>query len=225
MIDGLVSDGVWASFDALWVHSAPIAATQAINLISASYPLVQHGAVAFAANVGITGDGSTGFFDTGFTPGSATKYSQKSASLGSYVLSKRTVMAGYCEIGADDNTSPADIAPMIAGVNSVVEINGVSLNYKSSSTNCSGMWIAMLSGGVLSVYRNGSTTPDTTSTIVTKGVPTQSFYIGARHAVGGEMDLPSADQLAVSFIGALTGTQAAAAAARINAFLKGFHDL
>ena len=98
LIDGLVSDGVWAKLDALYVLAQQNETDAKLNLIGTSYPLTQTGgllakpgprtgSVAFTAYVGFRGFGAAGsYFDTGFNPSSASgpKYTQNSASFGAW---------------------------------------------------------------------------------------------------------------------------------------------
>ena len=96
LIDGLVSDGVWAKLDALYVLAQQNETDAKLNLIGTNYPLTQTGgllakpgprtgSVVFTAYVGFRGFSVAGsYLDTGFNPSSASspKYTQNSASFG-----------------------------------------------------------------------------------------------------------------------------------------------
>jgi hypothetical protein len=93
LIDGLVSDGVWAKIDALYILAQQNQADAQLNLISASYPLTGSGlgadplALTFTPYVGFSGF-VTGL-DTGFDPTIAPgpHFTQNSATFGAWVYS------------------------------------------------------------------------------------------------------------------------------------------
>jgi hypothetical protein len=102
MICGLVTDGVITGnlsgatgcgsvLDGLYIFATNTTTTANLNLCGTSYGLTQHGSVTFNADTGYTGDGTTGYFDTGFNPSTAGgNFSLNSASIGSYILTNRT---------------------------------------------------------------------------------------------------------------------------------------
>lgn len=76
LINGLMSDSIFASLDALYILSTQSSATgdnmhvARLNLISTSYSLTGTG-MTFVADRGVTDAGGAAFFDTGFTPSTA----------------------------------------------------------------------------------------------------------------------------------------------------------
>ena len=91
LIDGLVSDGVWAKLDCLYVLAQQNRTDAMLNLVGTSYPLTLVGSfqgadpksMSFVAYVGFSGF-SNGSLDTGFNPTTAPSphYTQNNASFG-----------------------------------------------------------------------------------------------------------------------------------------------
>ena len=105
LIDGLVSDGVWAKLDCLYVLAQQNQSDALLNLVGTSYgltgSLLQQRALTFASYVGFHGFVSG--FDTGFNPSTATSpnFTQNSASFGVWAYSSAAEAAG--QIGNYDN--------------------------------------------------------------------------------------------------------------------------
>lgn len=72
-INGLVAAGLFTKFDALWLFAGPDPTTACLNLISASYTAVLHGAPAFTTYSGFQGvdSSATVFIDTQYNPATA----------------------------------------------------------------------------------------------------------------------------------------------------------
>lgn len=83
LIDGLVADGVFSLLDALYFVATQNEATAKLNLVGTSYPPIETGSVAFAADEGFTAPaGTTDYISSGFNPFSAGgHFSQNSAHL------------------------------------------------------------------------------------------------------------------------------------------------
>lgn len=91
LIDGLVSDGVWAKLDALYVLAQQNRTDAMLNLVGTSYPLTLVGGfqgadprtMSFVAYAGFSGF-ANGSLDTGFNVAIAPSphYTQNNASLG-----------------------------------------------------------------------------------------------------------------------------------------------
>jgi hypothetical protein len=52
LIDGLVTDGVWTSLDALYITATDTTTNANLNLVSSSFPLTQTGTITFTADQG-----------------------------------------------------------------------------------------------------------------------------------------------------------------------------
>lgn len=80
----LKSKGLWDTFDALYVLAAESSQAALQNWRQNLYNGTIAGSVTFTANVGMQGDGTTGYIDTGFNPATAVgpKFTQNSATIG-----------------------------------------------------------------------------------------------------------------------------------------------
>lgn len=227
-ICGLQSDGVGCGtvLDALYVLAAPNSSASLLNLCSTSFSLTVNGTTTFSAGHGYTGDGSTGFLDTGYVPSTAgLNYALNSASYGVYVVTSTTTELDMVDMGAD--VSPAfasasalfPITDFAGGITGYFCINqDVSTCQGPTTTNARGLWVVSQTASNASAVYSGATSISTSTTAST-AVPTLSFYVGAEHS-----DVPadfgfSTHQLAFSFIGGgLNSTQEALIAARIATF-------
>lgn len=84
-ICGLVTDGVWAKLDALYVFAQDTSANSLLNLVSATFNATNFGTTFTAGGSGVggfAGDGATTFVSSNFIMNSGgTLYAQDSASL------------------------------------------------------------------------------------------------------------------------------------------------
>ena len=80
LINGLVSDGVWAKLDLLQIYATQDATTALLNLVSTSYPATVSGSPTFTADGGYT-TASGKYIDTGFAFNAGVNYTQNAASL------------------------------------------------------------------------------------------------------------------------------------------------
>lgn len=170
LINGLVADGTWTIFDILYVLATNNTTTAALNLISTSFGLTTTGSLTFAADVGYTGDGSTGFLNTNWTPvTSAINFTQNSASIGAYIqstiASSSSVIMGTAAPG-----SFAYLVPVQSG-NLFAEMNGATFPAIVANSNPQGAWVVSRTTSTLtSVYKNGSV-----SAVGTNGDTSASF--------------------------------------------------
>lgn len=201
LLCGMNSDGDLAKLDALYVLGAPNSAASLLNLVSTSYSLTANGTTTFTANVGIAGDGSTGYFDTGFNPSTAVtpNYVLNSATIGAYVLTNRTTASVTTDIGAGNSL----VQPLSAASTGYGELNENTTGLLPSVTTAKGL-DAMLRGGVSTPYDyfvNASIIASATVTSTT--VPTHDFCLLARIPTAGGAAIEfSTDQIAIAFIGA-----------------------
>ena len=85
----LIRSGACGALDVLYVTAAADAQSKTINWKSPGlFTLSQIGSVAFVPDRGVTSDGTTGYFDTGYAPSTAGGvYAQDSAHIGAWVTS------------------------------------------------------------------------------------------------------------------------------------------
>jgi hypothetical protein len=214
----MVTDGTWAKMDGLYVFATNSTTTANLNLVSTSYGLTQNGTVTFSANNGYTGDGSTGYFLTGFEPAiSGGNWSLNSASMGVCVLSSRSNSSNnYAEMW---NGTSLQTSFIFTG-NTTYGGSGFGLNGDTealSASNAKGAWtVSVTSSSQGYVAYNGSTT--STSPSIT-GISAAQVSILAAYSVS--ISYYSPDQLAYAFYGGgLTSTQVTAVYNRLHTFLS-----
>jgi len=167
MICGLVTDGVITGnlsgatgcgsiLDGLYIFATNTTTTANLNLCGTSFGLTSHGTITFNADTGYTGNGSTGYLDTGFNLSTAGgHFLQNSASLGVYVLTNRTSDSTMVAMGADDGTIFSLIEPLNGGLYTW-DINGGGFpSFANASTRAA--WVATRTGvSAENTYKNGS---------------------------------------------------------------------
>lgn len=221
LINGLVADGVWTKLDALYIFATNTETTAQLNLVSTSFGLTKFGTVAFAVDVGYTGDGSTGALQTGLVPSAGgVNYTQNSASLGAYILSSRAGGFTYAAIGVQ-NIAEAVIYPKHPGGAFFDVNNGLTGFATAAPSTVQGQWITTrTASNALAVYLNGNTTAYGTGSVASTGVPAAAIAIFATALGPGSFDHRSADQLSAAFIGGgLSSAQMALIASRINGYM------
>lgn len=89
LINGLVSDGVFAKLDALWIYATQDYTTARLNLVSTSYQLGTFWSTAFTADQGILTTATV--IDTGYSPlTNGVQYTQNAAHLAAWTYSTNT---------------------------------------------------------------------------------------------------------------------------------------
>ncbi len=228
LITGLVNDSVFSKLDALYIFAAPDSTTAKLNLISTSFsPLSQTGSLTFTAATGYTGDGSTGFFDTGLNPATAGgNFVQDSAMQGCYVRTSRTVSQNYTAIGNFNNRDNR-FQPLQAGAIDPSTLYSINDNAVASvdgtQSNAQGAWLATRTTSILtSLYKNGNATPTSTSASVSGALDSLNLFLFAFNSSGSASGF-SADQMSSCWIGGgFTGTEAANLMTRVNTFMTAY---
>jgi hypothetical protein len=204
--------------DGLYVFATASTATANLNLVSTSYGLTQYGTVTFSANAGYTGDGITGFFDTGFNPSTAGGHmAANSASLGVCDLTYRVLdYSNEIAMGGYDGSDDSYILPgYTTSGGTYFFLNGSTS--VSASTNSRGSWAISTTSSLTGyVAQNGVTSSysPTNSNVVT-----HNLYVSALDYVGSAAYY-SADQLAYTFFGGgLTSVQMTAIYNRLHTYL------
>ena len=219
MICGMVTDGTWSKFDALYIFATNTTTTANLNLVSTSFGLTPTGAaLTFTADHGYTGNGTSGFLDTGLVLTSATQYTLNSGAIGVYDLTNRTTNSNTFAMGV---TNVSDARILILNTNFIFNIN-TTANTSIANTQAQGLWFVNRSSASLNtVYLNGNTgTPFGSSTQAAGSVPvTTSMAIFGQNTSGG-IQQPTTDQFSAAWIGGgFTTTDVANVSSRINAFM------
>jgi hypothetical protein len=222
LICGLVADGTYSKFDLMYVgYGAGSAANVLVNWAQSSFPLTQHGSVTYNGTNGITGDGSTGYFTTGYTPSSSGQITQNSLSLGACVVNSRTSGTPVIvALGTNDGTHEAYTIPLTATPNWHFAMNSNGgADSASANTNAQGARLAVRTASANVVpYLNGSA--QSTTTLASNGVPTTVMDILVFNNNGTLADFSSDTHAYILLGGGLTGTQATNVYNRFHTYLQ-----
>jgi hypothetical protein len=115
LINGLVTDGVWAKLDVLHVYATQDATTALLNLVSTSFTGTANGSPSFTADRGYTGvdNSNTVYIDTQFNPTTASspKFTTNSAHLSAWSNTATRGATGGMIIGSRNASFQTDIIP------------------------------------------------------------------------------------------------------------------
>lgn len=211
LIRSLKQAGVWSKLDALYLFAGADSQAALLNWKSASYNATNNGA-SFTADRGFTGNGSSAYLATGYTPGDG----QFARSNHHFGVLMRTIGAGNeYYMGASGgsgqglyiNCNPSSTGGYsgVAGSSARVGLSGV----------CHAVLIR--AAGDISLYRNGLFAAVTTTTTYTS-VPYPVFILGANFS-GTPLGFASGRAAAAHMGAALTGPEAAALNAALETYL------
>jgi hypothetical protein len=220
LIVGLKNDGVWSSLDRLWLYAGESSPQQAeIDLRNLATSTI-HGTLTLAAG-GYTGDGSTGYIDTGFNPTTADgNFSANAGSIGVYDRTNNTSdNYGNTSMGQYNGSHITDIYPWTGAPQVNYDVNDSNFNsyHGAGDTTTQGFWLVNLASSVVYLDRNGSNLA--TSSAGSTGLINNDMYVFSLDSSGSPSGfLP--DQLAASFIGGgLTSAQRTDLSSLLDAYM------
>jgi hypothetical protein len=217
LINSLVSAGVWAKLDALYVMAAADAQSARQNWIANQYNLTPVSAPTFTADRGYQGNGTSSYLGTGFNATTAVspKFVQNSGAIA--VWSRTDVAnANYFDCGSASSVSSqyrfnsrSTNADTMRGALNV----GGLVNYGAAGTSLGHFALSRTASNLTTAYRNGVSLATEASLSVT--LENVEFRILTS---GGVF---SARQLAISHIGSgLTVGETLAAYNAFNTYLQ-----
>jgi len=233
LIKGLESDGIITGnlsgaagcgsiLDAFYVVATNSTTNALLNWCGTGFSLVSHGSLTFAADTGYTGDGSTGYLDTQFTPSSAAgNFTTNSASFGIYL--RTTTVDSSVVMGATNSGSGANYAYFqpIVSTNAFFDINSAGFPSFANASAVGAWGLSRTSSSANAVYKNAATTAASVSDTGVN-LATQSILILAFHDTASIDDFSNAQVSAAYIGGGLTSTQAFAINNRINTYMTTF---
>lgn len=206
----------WTPLDREWLLASENTQQSQIDIKSlASW--TKHGTITFSANNGYTGDGTSGYLDTGFAPSTGGgNFVLNSSSIGVYVLTNRTVSNSSVPIGTAITNAYAYLQLLVTS-DTFWEMNGGTFPNVPSTTS-QGFWInTRTASNAIALDRNGSNIGNSTSP--SESLSTHTFTIAAFNDTAGVDDWTT-DQIAEAFIGgAMTPTQRNAKSACLNGYM------
>lgn len=223
-IGAIKTAGVWTKLDCLWIlaaHDSQAALLDWKNLSDATAV----NSPTFTTDRGFTGDGSTSYINTNFTPSTdGVNYTQNSACMGAYLnAGTDTAVSGPNSIGFNSNSNARQsrIEPWrsaTGGATVRVRMNDATATTVGTIATRFGLTASNRSASnAVQVYRNGSSIG--TSAVTSAALGTIDAYILGFNDAGlltGQND----NRCAAAFVGgSLTSTEHADLFTAIEAYL------
>lgn len=168
---------LFSIFDRYWLMAGEDAPSAKVDII-ARQQWTLNGTYAFSASNGYTGDGSTGYADTGFNPNTAGgNFQLNDASAGVQLQTNRTTGNGSYAFGAIDTgfTTGTTLVPFSTGLALFARVNGITTTGNAPPSSVRASWaITRQSSGGTTIYQNGSSYA-TTSDVSVSLTPANIF--------------------------------------------------
>ena len=220
LICGMVTDGSYSLLDGLYVFATNSTANANLNWAQNNYNLTQVGTVTFTANAGYTGNGTTGYFTTGFNPRTATtpQYQLNSATLGWCDATSNTVVNSAAIMGANDGTNRSYVQTLASGPQANVFINALSGTGAFSISNGQGSWMASRSGSAqTNLFHNGTSIGSIP--LASSNTANDAFFLLALNS-SGTASAFHPDLIAWMLFGAGTNSVVTSIRSRLNTYLS-----
>jgi hypothetical protein len=187
LIVSLKTASVWDKLDCLWLTAAHDAQAAGINWkVPATFALTVVNSPTFAADRGYTGNGTSSYLSTGFTPSTAGGvYAQNNAHVG--VWSRTSAQSGTgVSMGGEGTTNTVSSRLFLRNTSdvAVARLNqGPSGGVGTASLDGSGHFVGRRSASnAVALFRNGASIG--TSTTNSTGLTTVPLYFGAYNDEG-----------------------------------------
>lgn len=219
LVDGLIADGVWSSLDSLYVTAAPAEADTLINWKNpGTNNLSKTGTVTHAADVSMTGNGTTGRLtgsvrmnDAGFG------FARDSAHIMVFTTGTRTNAFTCGSSDAITNTSRCLLTADNSFDSATFRINTPNSSGGKATTAATGCFLAQRTAGAVSqAYQNGAAI-GTADTDASDGECDGMFTLCAGYSTAWAYS--STGIKAGSFGPSLSGGQITALYTRLNTYL------
>ncbi len=213
-IKDLKTQGIWSGLDWIYLFDTDGDRNAAkVNVKSpTTFQCTEVGTLTFTSGVGFTGDGSTGYLDTGWNPSAnGVNFTQNDASIGAYV--NNSPAAGtFSLLGSDDvgNTNSIQIVTQnsVAGNAVSGRINSNSTLIGSVQASRTGLWMVQRTGAAANGFFKGGVSQGS-GVQASSGRTAKNVTILALNDNGAISGF-STEQVRMAFAGAsLTGKEAA----------------
>lgn len=221
-IASLISGGVWAKLDALWVQAAADSQAAKLNWISSSFTLSAVNSPTFTTDRGYAGNGSTSYLNTNFIPSSdGVNFTQDNASMFCWLNAGTDTADGSASImGAFDGTQGSYLYPRNG-------TDALQARFNDGTTSAFGGLTVSTRYGLTLVQRTSSTSKiayrntiaATAVTVTSIGRPTRSVFLSGRNSSGTPAGLQN-NRFAAAGLGAsLSGAEQTALFNALNTYL------
>jgi hypothetical protein len=210
LICNLVTDGVWAQLDALYVFATNTQANALLSLVSSTYNATTNGSPQFNADAGFTGvDSSTSVdVDTGFNPNTATVggcsgvpcFVLNSGHISAWSNTNTTSgVSGGVMMGAGSTGTAAHFFPKYSGGSGSFELNDLTA-ISVAVANSTGHFVNNRTGAsAVQAYRNASSI--VTGTTASVSLPAATVAVLADHSAVTGIQFGAANQVMAASIG------------------------
>lgn len=198
LITSLVSAGVWAKLDALYMFAAADQATALTNLVSSSYGATAVNSPTFTTDQGFNGNGSTSYVNTNFNPATAGgQFSLNSAHFGIWDLTA-TPQVGVVQGGSYNGTQFSYVAFQSSG-NATGSLNSSLFRSTAQSDTGGFQIVSRTDASTIALYKNGSQIL-TDAANTSQAIPSLSLFICGRNS-SGSLNAPTTDRIGVALAG------------------------
>lgn len=219
LIDDLVSSGIFAKLDALYILRAAREQWANENLIQPAYRLTANGGYTFTADEHWVGNGTTGYLDTGFVPSTANgKFVLDSAHLAAY--SRTNSQSTGIAIGARTNSTINQSFLSLRNASNVttIRMNSAVAAANPANTDSTGLFVGRRSdSATTALFRNGVKLVGD-QLFASTALPTFTLTIGALNTGGTIGSFDSRQFAAASFGASLSDAEIEAFGTLLEAF-------
>jgi len=170
-----ISGTLFSRLDALWMLRGADSTVIRLNLIQNAFNLTANGTITFVADAGVTSNGSTGFYATGFNPTSAGgQFTQNSVSIA--MCTTAALPGGFqVALGGYDGAIATQI---VVSSPPTLSINQISTSLTGVATTA-GLYHGTENNATRTLYFNGAS--NATDTQATEGLSNIAFFLLARN--------------------------------------------
>lgn len=180
LIKGMKNASYFNLHNCLWGIAAHTEQAGYLNWIENDNNMTAVNAGTFTTDQGITGNGTTQYWTTGFIPSTdgGSKYSQSDAFVCVYIRTNQAETAHAIGAGGAAVLHGVSIAPRLVGDTSIIRLNNATLGYTASITDARGFWMILrTAAGQFTYYKNGVLVD--TEVVASTGLTNREFYISA----------------------------------------------
>ena len=218
LITAYKAAGVWTLLDREWLFAAENVKCSTIDIKGLASWTEPAGALLFTPGRGYKDDGHGGYFDLGVAPSGGVNFQQNTASFGAYVLTSRTSDLANSNMGSV-NAGAGSYCFFRSRNGGGLEHDLNSSNFNSpANANAMGNYnIVRTNATTITPYKNNAAMP-TGTTAAALALPAFNWFAFCHNS--GSPSPTTTDEMASVFIGgAMTGTQALAKNAALNAYM------
>jgi hypothetical protein len=158
LICGLVTDGVWSSFDGLWIFATDTLAHALLSLVSATYNATASGTPTFTADQGYSSSANTDFVNLTFNPSTATtpNFVQNTASFGFWGYDNVASVEAAMGQSATGVTGESNLFPKFTSNQFYTCVNSPNCGFVSNSTTQGFFTGDRINSTTIQDFRNGA---------------------------------------------------------------------